>query len=128
MKLLLAAAALSAAAAGAGGFALAWQLQAGRQAEAQLARRDADAESQRLQARAADAAGVRFEQDRAALTRRMSAIRQETDRAIAAAPDFYAGLCLDDDGLRSVARALAPAGPDDPAEPAPAVQRPEPAR
>jgi hypothetical protein len=109
------------AAAGAAGFALAWQLQAGNQAEAELARRETDAESQRLQGRAAHGAGVRHEAARAALTRRMGAIRQETDRAIAAAPDFYAGLCLDDDGLRSVARALQPAGADDPAEPAAAL-------
>lgn len=123
MNSLLAAAGLSAALAGAAGFALAWQLQAGNQAEAELARREADAESQRLQARAAHGAGLRHEAARAALTRRMGAIRQETDRAIAAAPDFYAGLCLDDDGLRSVARALQPPGADDPAEPAAALPR-----
>lgn len=115
-------------AAGAAGFALAWQLQAGRQAEALLARRDTDAEAQRLQGRAADAAGVRHELAREALTRRSSAIRQETDRAIAAAPEFYAGVCLDADGLRSVARALQPAAADDPAQPAPALPGAAPAR
>jgi hypothetical protein len=118
----------AAAAAFVAGLAAGWQWQAGREARAELARRDTAAESQRLQARAADTAGERHELAREILTRRMGAIRQETDRAIAAAPDFYAGLCLDDDGLRSVARALAPAGSGDPAEPAPAVQRPEPAR
>jgi hypothetical protein len=117
MKLL----AIVAVAAFGAGLAAGAQLQAGREARAELARRDTAAESQRLQARAADGAGVRHELAREILTRRMGAIRQETNHAIAAAPEFYAGLCLDDDGLRSVARALAPTAADDPAEPAPAL-------
>jgi hypothetical protein len=123
VKLAAVGAALALAAGTAGGFALAWQLQAGRQAAAELKRKEVDAESQRLQARASFEAGTRHELARAALTRRMGAIRQETDRAIAAAPDWYAGLCLDDDGLRSVARALQPPGADDSAQPSPALPR-----
>lgn len=124
MKLLVSAA----AAAFATGLVAGWQWQAGREARAELARRDTAAESQRLQARAAYVAGERHELAREILTRRMGAIRQETNRAIAAAPEFYAGVCLDDDGLRSVARTLAPTAADDPAELAPALPRASAAR
>jgi hypothetical protein len=123
VRLAAVGAALAVAAGAAGGFTLAWQLQAGRQAAAELERKEVDAEAQRLQARALFEAGTQHELARAALTRRMGAIRQETDRAIAAAPDWYAGPCLDDDGLRSVARALQPPGGADPAQPAPALPR-----
>jgi hypothetical protein len=109
--------ALVAAAIGAGG---AWQVQGWRWRAADADRLELEREARRGQEVQADVAAVRHETKRAGLQQQRQALTQETDRAITAAPDFHAGMCWDDGGLRAIADALG--APADPGEPAPAVR------
>jgi hypothetical protein len=93
-----------------------WRLaseQDARREEKQLA-----AEQLRLSQRSADRAAQRFEVERSAIAAQRLTIRTEVDRVITANPDVAAAVCLDPDGLRVIARAVAG---DDPAEPAAAM-------
>jgi hypothetical protein len=110
------AAALAAMAMGATG---AWHVQGWRWRAADADRMEIEREARRGQAVRADTAAVRHETTRAALAETRQAVTQETDRAIAAAPDWHAGECFDPDGLRGIAAALGAAG--DTGQPAPAV-------
>lgn len=111
----LAALAIGAAAGAAG----AWHVQAWRWRAADADRLELERESRRGRERAADSAAVRHEATRAQLQDTRQALIKETDRAIAAAPDWHAGECFDADGLRGIAAALGAAA--DPGQPAPAL-------
>lgn len=91
----------------------------GWKAEADAAEIVAAAHAVATAARAnADAAAGTFEQERARLAGRRTVITKEIDRVVSR--DVYRlGACLDADGLRIAAAAIA--GTADPGQPAPAV-------
>lgn len=97
-----------------------WQVQAWRWRAADADRLEIERESRRGQEIRVDTAAVRHETTRAGLQQQRQVLTQETDRAITAAPDWHAGMCFDDDGLRGIADALG--APADPGQPAPAVR------
>ncbi len=118
-------AAVAALVACAAGFGGAWWLQGVRWDAADGRRAAADAESQRLAQRAADTAAGRFEADRARIAGQRLIITREVERVITVDAAAAAAVCLSDDGLRLIARAV---GADDPGQPAPAVPTADPAR
>lgn len=111
-----AAAALVALAVGFGG---GWKVEAWRRDSADLKREQAEQRELLRRMDRADGAAVRHEATRASLQVQRQALTQETDRAIAAAPDWHAAECFDADGLRGIAAALG--SPGDSSEPAPAL-------
>jgi hypothetical protein len=99
----LSALALVAAGAGlaAGWTARDWKAGADELERVQQAGHDARRAGERV-----DGAAVAHEADKVRIQVVREIVTKETDRAIAADPDWYAGECLDPDGLRSVAAAL----------------------
>ena len=98
----------------------AWQVQSWRWAAADADRMEVEREARRGQEIRADGAAVRHETTRAGLQQQRQVLTQETDRAITSSPDWHAGMCFDDDGLRGIADALG--APANPGQPAPAVR------
>ena len=109
-------ASLAALAIGAAG---AWQVQAWRWRAADADRVELEREARRGQEIRADGAAVRHETTRAGLQQQRQVLTQETDRAITAAPDWHAGMCFDDDGMRAILAADGRAA--HPGQPAPAL-------
>lgn len=114
---LLVAAALAGLLAGFGG---GWQVQAWRWRAADAARLEVQAEAQRMQARAADAAAARHEAEKAAIAAQRRTITREVERVITIESGPAAAVCLGPDGLRLV-EAAATGRAVDPGEPAPAM-------
>lgn len=106
------------------GCALGWWVQGWRHDSFELARQQTARESQRLAARAADAASERHEADKAALRAEFKPIYKEVE--VVVQKPVYRNVCLDADGLRLLERALR--GPGATGQPAPAVRGPGSAR
>jgi hypothetical protein len=102
-----------------GGFGLAWQLQAGRHAQAELQRRDTDVESQRLQRRGADSQAARHEAEKARIAAQRRTVTREVERVITIETAAAAAVCLGPLGLQQLAEAVN--GTGDPGQPAPAL-------
>ena len=100
------------------GFAGGWKVQAWRWAAADAARVEAEAEANRLQAKAADAAAIRHEATRERVRVQRQVVIQEVERLVYA-ENASSVRCLSDDGLRIVAAAAR--GTDTAGQPAPAV-------
>ena len=101
-----------------------WKVQAWRWAASDAKRLASEQEAARAQAMRADKAAASFEAERADQRQAMQIIYRDVERVIE--KPIYRNVCLDADGLRLIARAIAP----EPAasEPAPAVPTAEPAR
>jgi hypothetical protein len=96
-----------------------WNVQEWRHGAKEGERIKAEARTALARAEKTDGAAVRHETTRAVIQTARQTLTQETDRAISAAPDWHAGACFDDDGLRSIRAAY---GPDSAAsEPATAL-------
>jgi hypothetical protein len=102
-----------------------WKVQDWRHAAKDKARMEAEAEARRINAKAVDTAAVGFEADKGRIRTRTRTITKEVERVTQG--EFYAAgqLCLNDDGLRQLRSAIAPAAVA--SEPARAVPRPRPA-
>lgn len=122
MRLLLAAVVAGLAAGFGGGF----QIQAWRWRAADAARMELEREARRGREVLVAQAATRHETTRAQLQVQRATLTQETDRAIAAAPDWHAGECWDADGLRGIAAALGASAPGrEPAAALPAASAPD---
>lgn len=105
------------------GFTGGWWVQGWRHDSFELERQQTARESQRLAARAADAASERHEADKAALRAEFKPIYKEVE--VVVQKPVYRNVCLDADGLRLLERALRSPGAT--GQPAPAVRGPGPA-
>jgi hypothetical protein len=112
---VVAGAALAAAAVG---FASGWKVQAWRWGAADAERLQTEQRETLRRMDRADTAAVRHETARQQIRAEVRYITQEVDRVVLQ-PLYRDGVCLDDDGLRLVARAAGAA--DGPGEPAAAV-------
>lgn len=93
------------------GGAGAWQVQAWRWRAADAERLEVEREARRGAEARIDQAATRHEATRAQLQEQRAQLTEERERAIAAAPDWHAGQCWDDDGLRGIAAALGASAP-----------------
>jgi hypothetical protein len=109
-----------------GGFLAGWTVQGWRWRAADADRLEQQREARRGQEHQIAGAATRHEATRATLQVQRQVLTEETDRAIAAAPDWHADLCFSADGLRQLAAARdGPADPGQPAAALPAASSPE---
>lgn len=90
----------------AAGGAASWKVQEWRHGAKEVARLEAVAENRRMNERAADQGATAHEADRAKIRTQFITITKEAERVILEKP-VYRQLCLDDDGLRILASAIA---------------------
>lgn len=87
-------------------FAGAWQTQEWRYGAKEAERLEAVAENKRMNERAADQGAAGHEADKAKIRTQFITITKEAEHVILEKP-VYRNVCLDDDGLRILARAIA---------------------
>lgn len=117
MRLAAIAAALAALLA----FGAAWKIQGLRWTAVDAERAENDRETQRLRARTADQASAGHEADKETTRVEFRTIYRDVERVVER--PVYRSVCLDDDGLRLIAAAIAGSAPA-PAQPAPALRGP----
>lgn len=99
-------------------FAGGWKVQDWRYGSKEAERLQLVAEQARKNERKADAGAAGHEADKAGIKTQFITITKEAERVILEKP-MYRNVCLDDDGLRILARAIG--GQRAPGEPAPAL-------
>lgn len=98
-------------------FSGAWKIQDWRHGAQEAARLEQEREAQVLRARSVDTAAASHEANREQLATEFKVITREVERVVE--KPIYRNVCLDDDGLRVIGKAIGAAG--NPGQPAPAV-------
>lgn len=104
------------------GAALAWKLHVGLIAERDLKANEEQQRASFLKREKQDYASVGHEKDKARIQTRYITITKEVERVVK--DDFYAGACLNDDGLRILRAAVAGQAASEPANAVPGSAKP----